>query len=143
MLFRSVLFLTLGQIRIGPSRSYTALTTDASGLASGDVVKVAGVRVGQVDSVDISRGNGEGNGEGNVVAVRFHVDSAQQITSATRLFVRYENLLGDRYLELQQDPGEGTPLASGAEIPADRVTPALSLDVLLNGFRPQIGRAHV
>jgi phospholipid/cholesterol/gamma-HCH transport system substrate-binding protein len=123
-----LMYLTFGQIRLGPANTYHALMADVSGLEAGDLVRVAGVRVGQVDSLDVK--------DGNEVEVTFHVDDAQALTNATEVLVRYENLLGDRYLELQQPPGEGTPLPPGATIPASRTTPALDLDVLLNGFRP-------
>lgn len=123
-----LLYLTLGETRLGPTKDYRVVMTDVSGLEAGDVVRVAGVRVGQVDGLSV--------GEGNRVEVSFHVDEDQVLTDATEVLVRYENLLGDRYLELQQAPDQGTPIAAGATIPVDRTTPALDLDVLLNGFRP-------
>lgn len=123
-----LLYLTLGQTRIGPTHDFTVVMADVSGLQSGDVVRIAGVRVGQVDDLSVTRGNR--------VEVRFHVDDDQVLTDATEVLVRYENLLGDRYLELQQAPDEGRPLAAGATIPVERTTPALDLDVLLNGFKP-------
>jgi phospholipid/cholesterol/gamma-HCH transport system substrate-binding protein len=125
-----LLYLTLGETRLGPTKDYRVVMADASGLEAGDVVRVAGVRVGQVDGLSVADG-----GE-NLVEVAFHVEEDQPLTDATQVLVRYENLLGDRYLELQQPPGEGAPLAAGATIPVDRTTPALDLDVLLNGFRP-------
>jgi len=124
----ALLYLTLGQIRLGPSNSYSAMMSDVSGLSSGDLVRVAGVRVGQVDGVHIE--------DGDQVKVDFHVDATQHLTDRTQVLVRYENLLGDRYLELQQAGGAGTELRSGATIPVSRTTPALDLDVLLNGFHP-------
>lgn len=128
VLVLGLLYLTLGETRLGPTRSYRVVMTDVSGLQGGDVVRVAGVRVGQVDGLDVV--------DDNRVEVAFHVDEKQTLTDATEVLVRYENLLGDRYLELQQAPDQGKPLADGATIPADRTTPALDLDVLLNGFRP-------
>ena len=124
----ALLYLTLGEVTLGSSRDYRAIMTDVSGLESGDVVRVAGVRVGQVDGLHVE--------PGNRVAVSFHVDDDQRLTDRTQVLVRYENLLGDRYLELAQPPGEGAPLDDGATIPESRTTPALDLDVLLNGFRP-------
>lgn len=124
----ALLYLTLGETRLGPTRSYRAVMADVSGLQAGDIVRVAGVRVGQVDALDVV--------DGNLVEVVFHVDEDQPLTDATEVLVRYENLLGDRYLELQQAPAAGEPLADGAKIPVERTTPALDLDVLLNGFRP-------
>ena len=123
-----LLYLTLGEIRVGPSDGYRVEMTDVTGLEDGDLVRVAGVRVGQVDGLEVI--------EDNKVLVAFHVESDQPLTDRTQVLVRYENLLGDRYLELRQQPGEGTTLDPGATIPASRATPALDLDVLLNGFRP-------
>lgn len=128
LLILGLLYLTLGETRLGPTKEFRVVMADVSGLEPGDVVRIAGVRVGQVDGLDV--------GEGNRVEVAFHVDDEQVLTDATEVLVRYENLLGDRYLELQQPPDRGEPLAAGATIPLDRTTPALDLDVLLNGFRP-------
>lgn len=123
-----VLYLTLAQQTLGATRGYNAIMTDVSGLKTGDVVKVAGVRVGQVDGLDVL--------SGNRIRIRFHVADGQRLSDQTHVTVRYLNLLGDRYLELSQPPGVGHALATGATIPASRTTPALNLDVLLNGFRP-------
>jgi len=123
-----LLYLTLAQSTIGPSNSYTAVMTDVSGLEKGDVVRVAGVRVGQVDALSVAGGN--------EIKVKFHVAKDQHLSNQTHVLVRYENLLGDRYLELAQPPGTGSLLKPGSTIPASRTSPALDLDVLLNGFRP-------
>lgn len=122
------LHATLARKQAGSTTSYTALMTDVSRLEAGDLVKVAGVRVGQVDDVEL-RGNDD-------VKVHFHVDDTIELTDRTEFMVRYENLLGDRYVELSQTPGQGTVLKDGGTIPVARTTPALDLDVLLNGFRP-------
>jgi len=122
------LYLTLAQATLGPTSSYRAVMTDISGLEKGDVVRVAGVRVGQVDGLSV--------GAGNQVTVDFHVKDDQRLSDKTHVLVRYENLLGDRYLELSQPPNTGTPLRAGSTIPSSRTAPALDLDVLLNGFRP-------
>lgn len=127
-----LLYLTLGQVQLGPSNHYSVLMTDVSGLKSGDLVRVAGVQVGQVDGLQVVGSSGDAN----EVKVDFHVADSQQLTDRTQVLVRYENLLGDRYLELAQDGPGGTPLAAGATIPATRATPALDLDTLLNGFHP-------
>lgn len=123
-----LLYVTLGEIRLGPSESYRVEMTDVTGLEEGDLVRVAGVRVGQVDGLEVV--------EDNVVLVSFHVEPEQPLTDRTQVLVRYENLLGDRYLELRQEPGVGEQLEAGTTIPSSRATPALDLDVLLNGFRP-------
>lgn len=123
-----LLYLTLAQSTVGATHAYSAVMTNVSGLESGDVVKVAGVRVGQVDGLHVLKGNR--------IKIDFHVSDAQQLSDHTHVTVRYENLLGNRYLELSQPPGVGKALPIGSTIPPSRTTPALDLDVLLNGFRP-------
>ncbi|MFT4262220.1 MAG: MlaD family protein [Nocardioides sp.] len=128
LIVATLLFLTLGRTQVIPSTSYTALMANVSGLEKGDVVRIAGVRVGQVDGVRLTGGN--------VVKVEFHADSQRRLTDQTQVHVRYENLLGDRYLDLTQPEGVGRRLHPGEVIPTTRTEPALDLDVLLNGFRP-------
>ena len=50
--------------------------------------------------------------------------------------VRYENLVGDRYLEITSGPGELRKLPPGSTIPKQNTQPALDLDALLGGLRP-------
>ena len=50
--------------------------------------------------------------------------------------VRYENLVGDRYLEITSGPGELRKLPAGSTIPKQNTQPALDLDALLGGLRP-------
>lgn len=128
----ALLALTLGQTTLGPTNGYSVMMSDVSGLQEGDLVRVAGVRVGQVDGLHVE----STGGHQNLVKVDFHVDAGQQLTDRTNVLVRYENLLGDRYLELRQTAPGGVPLASGTTIPVDRSAPALDLDTLLNGFHP-------
>jgi phospholipid/cholesterol/gamma-HCH transport system substrate-binding protein len=122
------LHATLARTDGSPTSSYSALMTNVSGLESGDLVKIAGVRVGQVKNVRMSTDN--------LVKVDFDVNKATVLTNQTQFMVRYENLLGDRFAELAQAPDQGTPLPAHSTIPTSRTKPALDLDVLLNGFKP-------
>jgi len=122
------LHATLARTDGRPEATYAALMTDVSGLEPGDLVKIAGVRVGQVETVEMSTNNR--------VKVTFGVVDDTTLTDQTQFMVRYENLLGDRYAELAQAPHQGTKLAPNATIPPSRTKPALDLDVLLNGFKP-------
>ena len=49
--------------------------------------------------------------------------------------MRYENLIGDRYLELKRGDSQQR-LPGGGTIPVERTVPALDLDALIGGFRP-------
>ena len=74
--------------------------------------------------------------EDNTVDVAFTVADRYQLYTSTRAVVRYENLVGDRYLEITSGPGDLVKLAPGATIPKDNTAPALDLDALLGGLRP-------
>ena len=58
------------------------------------------------------------------------------LTGGTHAVIRYQNLIGDRYLELTEGAGDSTPLAPGSAIPESRTSPALDLDALIGGFKP-------
>jgi phospholipid/cholesterol/gamma-HCH transport system substrate-binding protein len=122
-----LLFNTLTNSLGRDTHSYTAMFADASGLHGGDNVRVAGVRVGRVDGVSLS---------GNVAKVKFSVRSAQPVFTNTRVAIRYQNLIGQRFLALEPGSGAGTPLKSGTQIPPGSTERALDLTVVINGFQP-------
>jgi phospholipid/cholesterol/gamma-HCH transport system substrate-binding protein len=124
------LVVVFGQYRTGATKGYSAVFTDSSGLRNGDTVRVAGVRVGTVKKVSL--------GADHRSYVTFDADDTVQLTMGTRVAVRYLNLVGDRYLELQDGPGSTKLLPRGSQIPMDQTTPALDLDLLLGGFKPVI-----
>jgi phospholipid/cholesterol/gamma-HCH transport system substrate-binding protein len=122
---------TLTGPHTGATDGYHAIFGGAdgvSGLRVGNAVKVAGVAVGKVTSVDLV--------DAEHAKVSFSANRHQQITSHTWAVVRYANLLGQRYLALTQSSPGGQALAAGATIPQQRTAPALSLTDLFNGFRP-------
>jgi phospholipid/cholesterol/gamma-HCH transport system substrate-binding protein len=60
------------------------------------------------------------------------------VYTSTRAVVRYENLVGDRYLEITSGPGELRKLPAGGTINSQHTQPALDLDALLGGLRPLV-----
>ncbi len=124
------LFFIFGQYRTGATTGYSALFADASRLKPGQSVRVAGIRVGTVNSVSLRADK--------KVVVKFDADRNIVLTDGTRAAVRYLNLVGDRYLELVDGPGSTKPLPAGGQIPVDRTAPALDLDLLLGGLKPVI-----
>ena len=122
------LVVVFGQIRFESTTSYRAIFTSASGLRGGDFVRVAGVEVGKVSEVAIV--------DNNYAAVGIDVGDSYVVTSSTTATVRYQNLVGDRYLELADGPGDADPLVGDATIPLERTTPALDLDQLIGSFEP-------
>lgn len=126
--FMFALVTVFGQFRFDPRASYTAEFTNVSGLKGGNFVRIAGVEVGKVKDLTL-------HGDGTV-SVDFAVDKNLPLTEGTRAVVRYENLIGDRYLALEQGPGSPRILPPGATIPLARTAPALDVDALIGGFRP-------
>ncbi|MEB3979928.1 MCE family protein [Mycobacterium sp. 663a-19] len=122
------LFFIFGQYRTGATTGYSAVFNDVSRLKPGQSVRVAGVRVGTVNSVALR--------PDKKVVVKFDADRNIVLTEGTRAAVRYLNLVGDRYLELVDGPGPTRRLPAGGQIPVDRTAPALDLDLLLGGLKP-------
>jgi phospholipid/cholesterol/gamma-HCH transport system substrate-binding protein len=124
------LFFIFGQYRTGATTGYSAVFADASRLKAGDSVRVAGIRVGTVNGVSLQ--------PDKKVVVKFDADRGVVLTDGTRAAVRYLNLVGDRYLELVDGPGSTKRLPARGQIPVDRTSPALDLDLLLGGLKPVI-----
>jgi phospholipid/cholesterol/gamma-HCH transport system substrate-binding protein len=124
------LFFIFGQYRTGASTGYTAIFNDASRLKTGDSVRVAGIRVGTVNGVSLQRDK--------KVVVKFDTDRSVVLTDGTKAAVRYLNLVGDRYLDLDDGPGSTKRLPAGGQISVDHTAPALDLDLLLGGLKPLI-----
>ena len=111
----------------GDSREFDAVFHDVSGLRVGDDIRVAGVRVGRVEGIEVDPPGAR---------VRFAMVEEQQLLDNTRLVMRYQNLLGQRYLALVQPARMGAELDPGSEVPISRTDPGFDLTGLLNGFRP-------
>lgn len=122
------LLMVFAQLRFQQQQTYRAEFANVSGLEQGDVLRIAGVEVGKVKHISIN--------ENAVAEVQFSVDDSVVLTEASKAVVRYENLIGDRYLELQEGADGVKQLAPGHTIPLDRTAPALDLDALIGGFRP-------
>ncbi len=126
----ALLFVTFGQYRTGTTNSYSAVFTDVSGLKTGDSVRAGGLRVGTVNKLTMR--------PDSTVEVGFDADRNVVLTTGSKAAVRYLNLVGDRFLELADGPGSPRLMAAGSQIPVDRTTPALDLDLLLGGLKPVI-----
>jgi phospholipid/cholesterol/gamma-HCH transport system substrate-binding protein len=124
------LFFVFGQFRTEPTSGYSALFHDVSRLKAGDSVRIAGIRVGTVNTVSLQADKN--------VLVSFDADREIALTTGTRAEVRYLNLVGDRYLDLVDGAGSTRILPRGSQIPIDRTAPALDLDMLLGGLKPVV-----
>jgi phospholipid/cholesterol/gamma-HCH transport system substrate-binding protein len=123
-----LLATTIGNFRFGGTSEYRAIFTDVTGLLQGDDIRIAGVRVGSVEKIEVK--------DRTLAQVTISVDKERRIAQSTRAAVRYRNLVGQRYIALLEGPGPDTRLRPGGTIPLERTAPALDLTDLFNGFKP-------
>ncbi|KZM70040.1 MlaD family protein [Nocardia terpenica] len=134
LLLIAVMWNTLAHSVSGPTDRYSAVFTDVLGLRAGDDVRMAGVRVGAVDAIDLIR---DPKTHRYLARVTMRVQRTQTLYGTTKALVRYQNLIGQRYVALAPgDKGDPAPLRAGASIPPERTEPSFDISGLLNGFQP-------
>jgi phospholipid/cholesterol/gamma-HCH transport system substrate-binding protein len=125
----AVLGLTIANTDFGGSKDYSARFTDVTSLHTGDDIRIAGVKVGEVTSISIA--------DRRQAEVRFTVDNGVRLPASVTATIKYRNLVGQRYVSLAQGAGPmDRYLPSGGSIPLNRTQPALDLTELFNGFKP-------
>lgn len=122
------MFAIFGQLRFQKEQTFDAEFTNVSGLKVDDFVRIAGVEVGKVTNIHLK--------PDTTAVVQFTADESVVLTEGTRAVIRYGDLIGGRYLGLEDGVGGTRKLNSGGTIPATRTAPALDLDALIGGFRP-------
>ena len=123
-----VLVVTIGNLSFGGSKEYKAEFVDATGVVKGDDIRIAGVKVGVVKDVEIV--------DRTRAMVSFSVQDETRLSKATHASIRYRNLVGQRYISLDNEVGDTAALDDGDTIPVSQTSPALDLTVLFNGFKP-------
>jgi phospholipid/cholesterol/gamma-HCH transport system substrate-binding protein len=114
---------------IGGGDTYRAAFSEAGGLKGGDEVRIAGVRVGQVESVDL---------DGDQVTVEFKVDTPSKFGKDTGAQIKVKTLLGDMYLALQPEgPGQ---LSEDTTIPLSRTKSAYDVVQAFSGLADRAER---
>jgi phospholipid/cholesterol/gamma-HCH transport system substrate-binding protein len=125
----AVLGISIASSGVPASVGYRAVFSDVTGLTLGADVDIAGVRIGQVTSISVYRRN--------LARVGFSVSAGRPLPGSATATIRYLNLVGQRYIELDQGAGPaGRLLAPGGTIPLSRTKSALNLTALFNGFQP-------
>jgi phospholipid/cholesterol/gamma-HCH transport system substrate-binding protein len=123
-----VLYAVFGQLRFQAEQVYRAVFSNISGLRANQFVRIAGVEVGKVKSVNVQ--------PDTTVMVEFSADPSVILTHGSRAVIRYDDLIGGRYLALEDGAGGTRRLDPGETIPLSNTSPALDLDALIGGFRP-------
>ncbi|QEN15358.1 MCE family protein [Mycolicibacterium sp. ELW1] len=122
------LLAVFAQFRFDEGKTYNAVFTNVTGLKKGDFVRIAGVEVGKVDDIVINRDAS--------VRVAFSARDSVMLTEGTRAIIRYDNVIGGRFLALEEGTGGVKRLEPGQTIPVDHTAPALDLDSVIGGFKP-------
>ncbi|MEU4313014.1 MCE family protein [Nocardia sp. NPDC024068] len=125
-----VLALVIGAIERpvdGDTETHHALFTDANGLKTGDDVRMFGVQVGKVEAVAL---------DGDKAKVRLTTTTGTPVYDNSVLAIRYQNLTGQRYVDLQQQPNPGVRLDDGATVPLAQTIPSFDVTSLFNGLQP-------
>ena len=127
----AVTFLVYNTLRRevpGQTTPFAAVFTDVYGLSEGDDVRMAGVRVGRVEDIEL---------DGTVAKVSFVVQSDQALYGNTSAAVLYENIIGQRHLALSLGTtGSNEQLPPNGVIPVERTDPSFDVGTVLNGFEP-------
>jgi phospholipid/cholesterol/gamma-HCH transport system substrate-binding protein len=126
----ALLAVSIANVDLSDTNDYKARFTDATLLLPGDDVRIAGVRVGQVEDVGIV--------DRKQAEVTFSVSTNRKLPKNVTAQIKFRNLVGQRYVALTQGAG-GNPndtLQPGETIPLQRTRPALDLTELFNGFKP-------
>ncbi|HEV7725329.1 MAG TPA: MCE family protein [Modestobacter sp.] len=127
-----VLIATITNAGYGKQTAYRAQFSDVAGLVTGDEVRIAGVRVGQVSSIELATTGGR-----TIAEVGLEVSSEVRLPSGVQALIRYRNLVGQRYVVLTEGDGSaGRALPADGVIPLASTKPALDLTTLFGGFQP-------
>ena len=124
----ALVFLIFGQFRFQDEKVYNAHFANVSGLRNGNFVRIAGVEVGKVKKIALQ--------PDSTLHVEFSVTPSAVLTEGTRAVIRYDDLIGGRFLALEEGAGGVKRLRPGDTIPLSQTEPALDLDALIGGFRP-------
>ena len=114
---------------IGGGDVYYAAFGEAGGLRVNDEVRIAGVRVGKVEQIEL---------DGDHVRVGFRVDSPQEFGPETAAAIKVKTLLGAMYIAL--DPEGDGQMAEGSEIPVERTSSPYDVVEAFSGLAETTGK---
>lgn len=108
---------------IGGGDTYHAAFSDSSGLKPNDEVRIAGVRVGKVDSVEL---------DGDHVKVTFKVKTDSAFGTESGAQIKVKTLLGSMFLAIE--PKGTGQLKAGSTIPESRTRSAYDVVEAFSGL---------
>lgn len=104
---------------------------EATQLAEQSDVRISGVNVGKVQSIELAP-------NGSQALATLDVDDKYgPLPESTRAILRTKTLLGETYIELTPGDGNGPQLADGGTLPQANVAQSVQLDEIFRTFDPQ------
>lgn len=131
------LWITFGGPTPFKAKSYQVKVpfTEASQLAEQSDVRISGVNVGKVESIELGAKGKE------AVALLNIDDKYAPLPASTRAMLRTKTLLGETYVELSPGASSEPPLKDGETLPSAQVTESVQLDEIFQAFNPETRRA--
>jgi phospholipid/cholesterol/gamma-HCH transport system substrate-binding protein len=131
------LWITFGGPTPFKAKSYQVKVpfTEASQLAEQSDVRISGVDVGKVESIELGPKGKE------AVALLNIDDKYAPLPASTRAMLRTKTLLGETYVELSPGASGEPALEDGATLPSAQVTESVQLDEIFQAFNPETRRA--
>ena len=131
------LWITFGGPTPFKAKSYQVKVpfTEASQLAEQSDVRISGVDVGKVESIELGSKGKE------AVALLNIDDKYAPLPAATRAMLRTKTLLGETYVELSPGAAGEPPLEDGGTLPSAQVTDSVQLDEIFQTFDPKTRHA--
>lgn len=126
------LWITFGGPTPFKAKSYEIKVpfNEATQLAEQSDVRISGVSVGKVQTIDLAPRRGE------ALATILLDDKYGPIPRGTRAILRIKTLLGETYVELTPGDRDGAPLPDGGTLPVARVAESVQLDEIFRTFDP-------
>src|SRR5215207_299269 len=137
--FGLLLFLWLafgGSIPLKPKGyRFVASFSEATQLAQEADVRISGVPVGKVKTIDPDKKTGRSN-------VEIQLDSRYApLPSDARAILRQKSLLGETYVELTPGSRGADPIPEGGKLAATKISPTVELDEIFRAFDPRTREA--
>jgi phospholipid/cholesterol/gamma-HCH transport system substrate-binding protein len=130
------LWITFGGATPFKAKSYQIKVpfTEASQLAEQSDVRISGVDVGKVESIELGP-----NGHESVALLNID-DKYGPLPRGTRAMLRTKTLLGETYVELTPGDKDEPTLAEDSTLPPAQVAESVQLDEIFQAFDPETRR---
>jgi phospholipid/cholesterol/gamma-HCH transport system substrate-binding protein len=122
-----IVYFNLAKVRLGKYNSYTITFKDLTGLSCHDDVKMAGFKIGHIQSVFLKNG-------GTSVDVDILLDSKIEVRQNAQAEIRQDGLLGAKYLDINPGDLSLPVLKSGDTLPLQGRSSA-SVEDIIHRFR--------